>query len=200
MMKIKPVKILIAGVGGQGIVYLTNIIVEAAMHSGVPVSVSEIHGLSQRGGVVTSGIGLGEHCSGFIGNASVDYLIGLEPLETQRCLQYLHTNSKVIFGPQQIAPYAVNAELAKYPDPGVLYAYLESHCREVIYINEFPKDVESVLGNIFLLGRATCLSDFPLKADHIEIAIQDVVPEYSREKSCAVFRRGIASGVKKEPA
>ena len=58
---IKNKKILIAGVGGQGIVYLSNIIAEAAMLSDIPVSVSEIHGLSQRGGVVTSGIGLGEH-------------------------------------------------------------------------------------------------------------------------------------------
>ena len=47
-------KILIAGVGGQGVVYLTNILAEAAMLSNLPVSVSEIHGLSQRGGVVTA--------------------------------------------------------------------------------------------------------------------------------------------------
>ena len=107
----KNIKILIAGVGGQGIVYLSNIIVEAAMLSDIPVSVSEIHGLSQRGGIVTSGIGLGENCTGFFGTAGVDFLIGLEPLETQRCLPYLHTKSSVIFGNYRVQPYSVNAQM-----------------------------------------------------------------------------------------
>src|SRR3972149_11927705 len=107
-------KILIAGVGGQGIVYLTNILVEAAMLSDIPVSVSEIHGLSQRGGVVTAGIGFGKHNTGFIGKANVDFLFGLEPLETQRCISHLHKNSSVIFCDCKISPYSVNAQMADY--------------------------------------------------------------------------------------
>src|ERR1035437_6493156 len=129
---IKNKKILIAGVGGQGIVYLSNIIVEAAMLSDVSVSVSEIHGLSQRGGVVTSGIGLGEHCTGFIGKAGVDLLIGLEPLETQRCLSFLHKNSSVIFGNYRVQPYAVNAQMAEYPDVNLFVNYLDEQCKEVV--------------------------------------------------------------------
>src|SRR3970040_1632627 len=98
-------KILIAGVGGQGIIYLTNILVEAAMLSDIPVSVSEIHGLSQRGGIVTAGIGLGKYCTGFTGKANVDFLFGLESLETQRCISHLHKNSSVIFCDYRILPY-----------------------------------------------------------------------------------------------
>ena len=135
-------KILIAGVGGQGIVYLSNIIVEAAMLSDIPVNVSEIHGLSQRGGVVTSGIGLGEHCTGFIGKAGVDLLIGLEPLETQRCLPYLHKNSSVIFGNYRVQPYSVNAQMAEYPDVNVFVNYLGEQCREVVFIKEFPENID----------------------------------------------------------
>src|ERR1035437_10192676 len=141
---IKNKKILIAGVGGQGIVYLSNIIVEAAMLSHIPVNVSEIHGLSQRGGVVTSGIGLGEHCTGFIGKAGVDFLIGLEPLETQRCLTYLHKNSSVIFGNHRIQPYAVNAQTAVYPDVNLFADYLEKECKEVVFIKNFPESIDSV--------------------------------------------------------
>lgn len=187
----KNVKILIAGVGGQGIVYLSNIIVEAAMLSGIPVSVSEIHGLSQRGGVVTSGIGLGANCTGFIGKAGVDFLIGLEPLETQRCLPYLHSNSSVIFGNYRVQPYSVNAQMAEYPDVEAFRKYLEEQCREVVFINQFPESVDSVLYNIFLLGRAIRMKEFPFSAEKVKEAISSVVTGYYKEKSLKAFYLGL---------
>lgn len=184
-------KILVAGVGGQGIVYLTNILVEAAILSDIPVSVSEIHGLSQRGGVVTSGIGLGKHNTGFIGKANVDLLFGLEPLETQRCITHLHKNSSVIFGNYKIAPYVVNAEMAVYPDMSVLATYLGEQCNEVVYIDEYPSDIDAVLYNVFLLGRATHMKMFPFSSAIIVTAIRNTVLEYHLEKTLAVFHRGV---------
>lgn len=190
-MKANCKKILIAGVGGQGIVYLSNIIVEAAMLSDIPVSVSEIHGLSQRGGVVTSGIGLGEHCSGFLAKAGVDLLIGLEPLETQRCLPFLHKNSSVIFGNYRVQPYAVNAQMAEYPDVIEFTNYINQQCKEVVYIENFPKNVDSVLYNIFLLGRATRMKEFPLHANKIKEAIESTVMGYFKEKTLKAFNLGV---------
>ena len=184
-------KIVISGVGGQGIVYLTNIIAEAAMLSEIPVSVSEIHGLSQRGGVVTSGIGLGEHCTGFFGKAGVDFLIGLEPLETQRCLFYLHKNSSVIFGNHRIQPYSVNAQMAEYPDVNSFANYLKDQCKEVVFIEHFPETIDSVLQNIFLLGRATRMKDFPLKKEKIEKAIHSTVMGFYKEKTLRILKQGI---------
>lgn len=183
-------KILIAGVGGQGVVYLTNIIAEAAMLSDIPVSVSEIHGLSQRGGVVTSGIGLGENCTGFTGTAGVDFLIGLEPLETQRCLALLHKKSSVIFGNYRMMPYSVNAQMAEYPDVKKLTVYLKNQCEEVVFIETFPPEVESVLYNIFLLGRAVNMKHFPLKAIKVEAAINNIVGGYYKERTLKIFNIG----------
>lgn len=197
---IKNKKILIAGVGGQGIVYLSNIIVEAAMLSDIPVSVSEIHGLSQRGGVVTSGIGLGEHCTGFIGKAGVDLLIGLEPLETQRCLSYLHKNSSVIFGNYRVQPYAVNAQTAEYPDVNLFVNYLDEQCKEVVYIERFPESIDSVLYNVFLLGRASRMKDFPFKAKKVEEAINNTVTSYHKEKTLKAFHMGLVFELKKQSA
>ena len=197
----KPaIKILIAGVGGQGIVYLSNIIVEAAMLSNIPVSVSEIHGLSQRGGVVTSGIGLGEYCTGFIGKAGVDFLIGLEPLETQRCLSYLHKNSSVIFGNYRVQPYSVNAQMAKYPEVNLFVNYLDEQCKEVVFIEEFPENMDAVLYNIFLLGRATRMKDFPFRAKKIEEAINATVTGYYKEKTLKALLLGLEFESKKQSA
>ncbi|MCX6190244.1 MAG: 2-oxoacid:acceptor oxidoreductase family protein [Bacteroidetes bacterium] len=187
----KNYKILIAGVGGQGIVFLSNIMVEAAVLSNLPVSVSEIHGLSQRGGVVTSSIGLGEYCTGFIGLASVDFLIGLEPLETQRCIPYLHKQSGVIFGNYRVQPYAVNAETAQYPEVNLFVNYLKQQGVDIVYIEDFPPTIDYVLYNIFLLGRATRMNDFPIKADKIIEAINNTVRGPNNKKSLAAFSMGI---------
>ena len=54
----KTTKILVAGVGGQGVVFLTNLIVKSAMIADIPVATSEIHGLAQRGGSVTAGLAI----------------------------------------------------------------------------------------------------------------------------------------------
>ena len=196
----KNKKILIAGVGGQGIVYLSSIIIEAAMLSDIPVSVSEIHGLSQRGGVVTSGIGLGENCTGFIGKAGVDFLIGLEPLETQRCLPYLHKKSSVIFGNYRVQPYAVNAQMAEYPDVNLFVNYLSGQCKEVVYIENFPETIDSVLYNIFLLGRPSRMKDFPFTAKKIEEAVNSVVTGYYKEKTLKAFYLGLEFEMKKQSA
>lgn len=194
----KGIKILIAGVGGQGVVYLTNIIVEAALLSDIPVSVSEIHGLSQRGGVVTSGIGLGENCTGFTGPAMVDFLFGLEPLETQRCVSFLHKKSSIIFGNYRMMPYSVNAQAASYPDVNKFYEYLKTQCSEVVFIESFPKEIEAVVYNIYLLGRAVKMKDFPLKEDKIEEAIKKVVGDYYLERTLNVYRLGKQSMIYQE--
>ncbi|MBV6474079.1 MAG: hypothetical protein JPMHGGIA_02381 [Saprospiraceae bacterium] len=184
-------KIMIAGVGGQGIVYLSNLIVEAAVASGVPVSVSEIHGLSQRSGIVTSGIGLGEHCTGFLARASIDLLFGLEALETQRCLPWLHRNSSVVFCNHRLLPHAVNAGTAEYPDPDKLASYLQSHCKEVIYIDTHKAPFKAIHLNLFCLGAAAGMDQFPLDAVAIEEALSRIVSPGNLEKSLAVFRKGL---------
>jgi indolepyruvate ferredoxin oxidoreductase beta subunit len=184
-------KILVAGVGGQGIVYLTNLISEAAVLAGIPVKVSEIHGLSQRGGIVTSGIGLGENCTGFVGTANVDLLLGLEALETQRCVNHLHTDSTVIFGDSTIAPYAVSAETADYPLVERFVAFLRSQIRQVIYVKEFPRGLQALYYNIYLLGIACHLNILPFRQSIIEQAIMNIVSEFQQHKTLAAFHAGL---------
>lgn len=197
---IKNIKILIAGVGGQGVVFLSNLVVEAAMISNIPVSVSEIHGLSQRGGVVTSGIGLGAHCTGFIGKASVDFLFGLEPLETQRCLSYLHKNSSVIFGHYRIQPYSVNAEITQYPELSVLATYLEKQCKEAVFIKEFAKHIDPILYNVFMLGRASRMNDFPFQEPLLEAAINNTLHGTKNKETMDAFKLGVAYEFDKKQA
>ena len=184
-------KILVAGVGGQGIVYLTNIMVEAAMRTGTPVHVSEIHGLSQRGGTVTSGIGLGAYCTGFTGTALVDLLIGLEAMEAQRCMPLLHAGSRVVFSSDRIAPHAVNTGVAHYPEADALAAHLAAHCHEVAHVRRFPEGLAPVLHNLHLLGVAATLSGFPFASRVMKDAIAAQVSPGMAERSLRAFELGM---------
>jgi indolepyruvate ferredoxin oxidoreductase beta subunit len=184
-------KILIAGVGGQGIVYVSNVLAAAAIRADIQIHISEIHGLSQRGGTVTSGIGLGRGISGFTGKANVDLLIGLEPLETQRCLAHLHQKSSVVFGGYRIPPASVNEGKYFYPDTQTLISFLTENCSEVLYAGLLPEGVLPVQYNIFLLGVCSGISNFPFTISEMTAAIKQAIPEHHLKASLEVFEKGV---------
>jgi len=186
----KTCKVLIAGVGGQGVVYLTNLLVEAAMLADIPVAVSEIHGLSQRGGSVNAGITFGEHTYGFIEEAGADFLLGLEALEAQRCVTALNKDSKVVVDNNRILPYSVNAETAKYPDTALYIQYLRKYLTDVIFIEEMPDEIEFISRNLFVAGCASQLAEFPLKFEFIEEAIRSSSKDGFAGKSLRALNLG----------
>jgi indolepyruvate ferredoxin oxidoreductase, beta subunit len=186
----KGVKIVVAGVGGQGVVFLTNLIVEAAMQSNIPVATSEIHGLAQRGGSVTAGISLGENTSGFQEKAGVDILIGLEPLEAQRCVEYLHSNSLTVILDYKILPYSVNAGKVEYPDTDKFIDFLSKKTFKVIHIAGEIPGVKPILRNLYVLGRLSEENKFPIEVNYLESAIRKTARSGLEQLSLEAFRLG----------
>ncbi|MEM4476465.1 MAG: 2-oxoacid:acceptor oxidoreductase family protein, partial [Desulfurococcaceae archaeon] len=90
---LKRFNILIAGVGGQGLLTLGELIGSAAIESGVDVTIAEVHGLSQRGGSVVVHVRLGPGSSPVIPRGAADLLIGLEAIETARYIDYANKES-----------------------------------------------------------------------------------------------------------
>ncbi len=186
---------LIAGVGGQGVVYTTNLLVEAALLAGIPVATSEIHGLSQRAGSVVAGLTFGEKTFGFVQRGSADMLIGLEPLEAQRCLPYLNRGSMAVIDTYKILPFAVNAGKASYPDSEQFESYLSKHLAVVRFIKDIDQLVETKRRNIYLLGIASTLKNFPLEGKFIEMAILNKSSR-SDQKNAEIFN--LARRIEKE--
>lgn len=185
-------KILVAGVGGQGVVFLTNLIVKSALLANVPVATSEIHGLSQRGGSVTAAITLGEDTYGFLEKGGVDILIGLEPLEAQRSASYLNKNSYAIISNSRILPYSVNSGHSSYPDIDKFVLFLKENIQHVIYVTESPDDIKTILRNLYVLGRLVNEIDFPIQAEFIEKAIIELAREGFEEQSIEAFKLGLS--------
>ena len=96
--------IYICGVGGQGIIKTSTIIGEAAMNQGLDVVMSEIHGMSQRGGSVSTELKIGGYNSSIIPNHGADMLLSFEPIETIRGLDKVNSETKIVYNTHPIIP------------------------------------------------------------------------------------------------
>ncbi|MGA3208312.1 MAG: indolepyruvate oxidoreductase subunit beta [Syntrophales bacterium] len=109
--------ILLTGVGGQGILRASDILCQVVMEAGLDVKKSEVHGMAQRGGCVTSHVRYGNKIySPIARKGGVDILVSFEKLETLRYLDFLKPRSGVIISERKIYPPSVNLGSASYPD------------------------------------------------------------------------------------
>ena len=108
--------ILIVGVGGQGTLLSSRILGRAAIRAGHDVKVSEVHGMSQRGGSVVTYVKYGDQiASPIIGLGEADVILAFELLEAYRALPYLKKGGKIIVNTQRLNPMPVITGAAEYP-------------------------------------------------------------------------------------
>jgi indolepyruvate ferredoxin oxidoreductase beta subunit len=116
-MENKIISVYMVGVGGQGIIRASDILCEVVMRSGLDVKKSEVHGMAQRGGSVTSHVRYGKKVySPLAAKGGVDILVAFEKLETLRYLDYVKPAGRVIMSELELYPPAVNLGVASYPD------------------------------------------------------------------------------------
>jgi indolepyruvate ferredoxin oxidoreductase beta subunit len=109
--------ILLVGVGGQGTILASKLLTIGLMEAGYDVKMSEIHGMSQRGGSVSSQVRYGEKVDApVIEPGTADILVSFEELEALRWLSYLNPQGKIIVNRYRINPIAVSAGKILYPE------------------------------------------------------------------------------------
>lgn len=157
--------ILLVGVGGQGTITASKILTEGLLAAGYDVKMSEIHGMSQRGGSVSSQIRYGEEVfSPVIEKGQADMIVAFEKLEAMRYLDYLKSDGKLVVNDHEIKPVPMLSGDIPYPDN--LLDDLEE--KADVYVIDAIAEAEK-LGNlkamnIVLLGRLVKLMDLT----HIE--------------------------------
>ena len=145
--------ILLVGVGGQGTILASKILTSGLMKAGYDVKMSEVHGMSQRGGSVSTQVRYGEKVySPIVGKGSADVIVAFEKMEALRWLDYLKIGGKMVVNDFEINPVPVNLGNAEYPE-GILEE-LQSKC-DVLYFK--AGEVAKELGNpkamnVVLLG------------------------------------------------
>ena len=112
----KQTSIMIVGVGGQGTLLASRILGAAMLSRGYDVKVSEVHGMSQRGGSVVTYVKFGDEvASPIIDAGEADFILAFEQLEAARWLPYLKPGGKIIANTQRIVPMPVITGAAEYP-------------------------------------------------------------------------------------
>ena len=148
-------RLIMVAVGGQGNLLASKVLGEAALISGVPVRMSEIHGMAQRGGVVESAIVFGDATSSIISDSEADILLGFEPSETLRALNRCSKDTKVITNTATLPPFTVSIGKGVYPDVENIKKLIKTKCASLVAIDamKLAKEAGSPMSvNIVLLG------------------------------------------------
>ncbi len=112
----KVKNIFLSGVGGQGTILASNILAEVFLKAGYDVKKSEVHGMAQRGGDVTTHFRFGKKVySPLIKYGDVDYLVSFEMLEAARYINWVKPEGKIIINKQEILPPTVSLGQMEYP-------------------------------------------------------------------------------------
>ena len=115
-MKQMTTNILVAGVGGQGVILASDVMSEVFMEAGYDVKKSEVHGMAMRGGIVTSHFRFGKKVySPLIKEGEVDILFAFEQLEGLRWINHLKPDGKIVMNDHRVNPPAVNLGEMEYP-------------------------------------------------------------------------------------
>lgn len=149
----KNVNIMIVGVGGQGTLLASRILGNAILSLGYDVKVSEVHGMSQRGGSVVTYVKYGKKVySPIIDKGEADIILAFEQLEALRALPYLKIGGKMIVNTQKINPMPVITGAAAYPEQilETLDAKIDLTALDALSIAKNAGNVKAV--NVVLMG------------------------------------------------
>lgn len=160
---------ILCGVGGQGVLSLAAIIAKASLSAHLNVRQSEVHGMSQRGGEVSSHLRIGDEeiVGDLVPSGTADLIISMEPMESLRYLNYLKPNGIVITASEPVK------NISNYPDVNAVYAKIAeipgSICLEAESLAEAAGSRRA--SNMVLIGAAS--SFLPLETNGLQNAIRE---------------------------
>ena len=182
--------IMITGVGGQGSLLASRILGKTFMSLGYDVKVSEVHGMSQRGGSVVTYVKYGEKvASPVICKGEADFLISFEMLEAARWLPYLKKDGVVVTSTQTINPMPVIMGVKEYPEN--IAEKIEAKGIKLMKADALAVAEEcgsSKASNVVLIGMFAKHSDIPKEV--FLKAVEESVPAKFKELNIEAFNRG----------
>ena len=193
-------RLIIVAVGGQGNLLASRVLGEAALLSDVPVRMSEIHGMAQRGGVVESAIVFGDSDSTIISDGEADVLVGFEPSETIRAINKCNSNTVVITNLAPLPPFTVAIGKGTYPDLKQVQYLIRAKTANLIALDaaDLAKEAGNVMSvNMVLLGAMIQTDILPLTADSIKETIKTKTKKAFVDINLKAFDLGFSTAKEK---
>jgi indolepyruvate ferredoxin oxidoreductase beta subunit len=190
----KSFDMLLAGVGGQGIILAGQIILESALKKGHRVYAFEEHGMARRGGAVASHIRFGEELyTPLIPIGFGKLLAAFEPAEALRHLQFMDTESKIILNTKAVVPVSVSTQKGSYPEINDILDVLITRSREIYAINATALAKEAgnpISMNIVMIGAICACGAVDLPKEGVLEIIAKRSPSYSKDINIRAFELG----------
>ena len=195
----KTKRCLFVGVGGQGNLLASNLLGQAALSMGIPVVVSEIHGMAQRGGVVESAVLMGDVSSPIISEGEADVLVSFEPLETIRILGKCNRDTLVITNAQPLPPFTVSVGQGVYPPVDEVLDKIQMKVKNVIALhgNDLAAEAGNPLSlNMVMLGALIGSGSVPVTMESMKETIANSTKQAFLESNLKAFDFGMEEGGK----
>ena len=185
--------IFLAGVGGQGILTAALVLGKVAVENDVNVLVNEIHGMAQRGGVVTCNVRYGDVLSPLIPRGSADIIAAFEPVESLRSLHMANRDTYFIVNTSRIYPFTVSLGQEKYPDMDVIENTLSGLSDRITFLNanSFAREAGAeITTNIVLVGAISALEIFPFTKEQVLATVRRIIPPEFMDANMKAFELG----------
>jgi indolepyruvate ferredoxin oxidoreductase beta subunit len=192
-------RLIIVAVGGQGNLLASKVLGEAALLAEIPVRMSEIHGMAQRGGVVESAVVFGDGDSTIISDAEADVLVGFEPSETLRALNKCNAGTVVITNTAPLPPFTVAIGKGTYPDIQELQELIRDKTGRLIAFDALAlaKQAGNRMSlNMVLLGSLIQTGIMPVSADNVKEAIRTSTKKAFVDINITAFELGFEAAAK----
>ncbi len=192
-------RLIIVAVGGQGNLLASKVLGEAALLADIPVRMSEIHGMAQRGGVVESAVVFGEAGSTIISDAEADVLLGFEPSETLRALNKCNADTVVITNTAPLPPFTVSIGMGTYPDLEEAQKLIRDKTAKLIAFDAqaLAKEAGNIMSlNMVLLGSLIQTGIMPISADNVKEAIRTSTKKAFIDINIKAFELGFEAAAK----
>jgi indolepyruvate ferredoxin oxidoreductase, beta subunit len=185
--------LIFTGVGGQGVVVLSDIFCEAALLDGFDVAKAEIHGMAQRGGSISAHVRVGDKVlSPLIERGTSDIIVGFEVLETARALPMLKPKGSVVVNTKYIPPNSLQGSGKKLTSESLL-KLIRGRAQDVFEVEGLgiaAKLGNPLVVNTILLGAVSALPDVPVKQESFQQAISGRLKEKYITLNLQAFKLG----------
>jgi len=187
------IRVYVCGVGGQGSLTASRLLGEAALAADLPVTVSEVHGMSQRGGIVESTVLIGEAKSPLIGKGDADLLLAFEPLEALRALPYCSSKTVAVVNTRTIVPFTVTMGQGVYPALPEILSRIAERTGKLIAFDAAAlaeSTGQAMAVNAVLLGAVTKTGVVPISPEILRKIVIEAVPAKFARTNAQAFDLG----------
>lgn len=193
-MEMKEFNLVLAGVGGQGVLLAAEILGTAAVKEGLNVRVGEIHGMAQRGGAAFSTVRIGEKVfSPSVLDGQANFILGFEPLETLRNIRYASEKTLIIMGDERIPPPEFTLKNMDYPPMEEILKKIKRFSKNIVLVeaSRLAKEAGSTLTqNVVLLGATASTGKLPMSNKSLIEALKELIPAQHIKMNVKAFELG----------